>query len=158
MATLCEDVEDQLCTPEANGQSVGNVVVRLNAISAGLRVGVGESMMIGWRELTKAAKWPDYVTLIARPRGDLSSDSRRPFLCMLHFVTRFHAVLYSQGICKTGYDLGGAIFHLTPGHRAHYCEARRPFQEAVPWPESAASASSKPSTQATVSAAGHKAG
>ena len=47
MATLCEDVEDQLCTPEANGQSVGNVVVRLDAISTSLRVGVGESMVIG---------------------------------------------------------------------------------------------------------------
>ena len=25
---------------------------------------------------------------------------------MLHFVTRFHTVLCSLGICKTGYDLG----------------------------------------------------
>lgn len=135
-----EDVEDQLCTPEANGQSVGNVVVRLDAISAGLRVGVGESMVIGWRGLTKAAKWPDYVTLIARPRGDLSSDFRRPFLCMLHFVTRFHTVLCSLGIYKTGYDLGVLSSISRQAIRAHYCEARRPFQEAVPWPESAASA------------------
>ena len=127
MATLCEDVEDQLCTPEANGQSVGNVVVRLDAIfcwSAGWCGRVDDDRLAG---IDKG--WPDYVTLIARPRGDLSSDSRRPFLCMLHFVTRFHAVLYSLGICKTGYDLG-VLSSIS--RQAHYCEARRPFQEAVP--------------------------
>lgn len=111
-----KDVGDQLCMPEANGRMSGTLSCDLMPYSAGLRVGVGGSTVIGWLAgvETKAAKWPDYVTSIARPRSDSSSDFRRPFLCMLHFVTRFHAALLcSLGMCKISYDLG-AIFHLTP--------------------------------------------
>jgi len=92
--------------PEANGQSVGNVVVRLDAIfcwSAGWcgRVG-GDRLVGGSRDKgCKVARLSDV------DRGDSSSDFRRPFLCMLYFVTRFHTTLLcSIGMCKIGCDLG----------------------------------------------------
>jgi len=64
--------------------------------SAGLRVGVGRSTVIGWLAgvETKAAKWPDYC--------DVDRTTARRFeqrfpgalsLYMLHLVTRFHALL-----------------------------------------------------------------
>ena len=85
MATLCEDVEDQLCTPEANRQSVGNVVVRLDAIfcwSAGWCGRVDDDRLAG---IDKG--WPDYVTLIARPRGEF--EQRFPEALSLYAALRY---------------------------------------------------------------------
>ncbi|OCL03863.1 hypothetical protein AOQ84DRAFT_226805 [Glonium stellatum] len=62
-------VEDQLCMPEANSRVSETLSCDLMPSSAGVRVG--------------AAKWPDYVTSIARLRGDSSSDCRCPFFVVL---------------------------------------------------------------------------
>ena len=132
------------------GRVSGTLSCDLMPYSAGLRVGVGGSTVIGWLAgvETKAAKWPGYVTSIARPRGESSSDFPGPFLCMLHFVNRFHALLpqhvqnWLSSISRQAIE---PIIVKQGGRFRRLCPSPNLQPQQAP-------------SQATVSAAGHKAG
>jgi hypothetical protein len=74
--------------------------------SAGLRVGVGGSTVIGWLAgvETKAAKWPDYCDVDRTTARRF--EQRFPGALSLYAALRYPFMLCSLSMCKIGYGLG----------------------------------------------------